>query len=94
VTSAVLAGKPLLVRSTLLPTRTNSSRPEPEHIHTQVSAAGNRVDLLDEACEYVKGLPFADAFPGIDDTRRVDAVAVDISSGKVRSVQLPVRQDR
>ncbi|GAA5955789.1 hypothetical protein JCM8115_006854 [Rhodotorula mucilaginosa] len=60
VTSAVLAGKPLLV-----------------------SAAGNRVDLLDEACEYVKGLPFADAFPGIDDTRRVDAVAVDISSGKI-----------
>lgn len=54
----------------------------------QVSAAGNRVDLLDEACEYVKGLPFADAFPGIDDAQRVDAVAVDISSGKVRSPSL------
>ncbi|KWU47634.1 hypothetical protein RHOSPDRAFT_31069 [Rhodotorula sp. JG-1b] len=48
-----------------------------------VSAACNRVDLFDEACEYVRCLPFADAFPGIDDARRVDAVAVDISTGKI-----------
>ncbi|GAA5986299.1 hypothetical protein JCM10908_003694 [Rhodotorula pacifica] len=48
-----------------------------------VSAAGNRVDLLDEACGYVKGLPFAEAFPGTEEGQRVDAVAVDASSGRI-----------
>ncbi|BGP55007.1 regulator of (H+)-ATPase in vacuolar membrane [Rhodotorula sphaerocarpa] len=50
-----------------------------------ISAAGNRINLLDEACQYQQGLPFAEAFPTAahEATQQVEAVAVDVSSGRI-----------
>lgn len=45
---------------------------------------GDRVDLLDEGCKLVQGLLLEEAFPGQAGEGKVDAVAVDVSSGRVR----------
>lgn len=45
---------------------------------------GDRVDLLDEGCKLVQGLLLEEAFPGQAGEGKVDAVAVDISTGRVR----------
>ncbi|GAA5906755.1 hypothetical protein JCM6882_003293 [Rhodosporidiobolus microsporus] len=51
-----------------------------------VAAAGARVDLLDANCSLVQGLPLEHAFPGQAEGAKVDAVAVDVSSGRIAAV--------
>ncbi|GAA5892396.1 hypothetical protein JCM5296_003587 [Sporobolomyces johnsonii] len=49
-----------------------------------VSAAADRIDLLDESCTLTQSLPFEQAFPGqSQDRNSVDAVAVDVSTGRI-----------
>ncbi|GAA6036036.1 hypothetical protein JCM8097_006576 [Rhodosporidiobolus ruineniae] len=51
-----------------------------------VAATGARVDLLDEGCNLVQGLPLEDAFPHQADDVKVEAVAVDVSSERIVAV--------
>ncbi|GAA6017280.1 hypothetical protein JCM10207_003677 [Rhodosporidiobolus poonsookiae] len=51
-----------------------------------VAAVGARVDLLDENCKLVQGLPLEHAFPGQAGDAKVDAVALDPSSGQIAAV--------
>ncbi|GAA5871377.1 hypothetical protein JCM8547_002650 [Rhodosporidiobolus lusitaniae] len=51
-----------------------------------VAAVGDRVDLLDENCNLVQGLPLQDAFPPREEGTKVEAVAVDISAGQIAAV--------
>lgn len=44
------------------------------------------MDLLDGECNLLQALPLADAFPhGLGDEMTVEAVAVDVAGGRVRS---------
>ncbi|GAA5841848.1 hypothetical protein JCM11251_005402 [Rhodosporidiobolus azoricus] len=51
-----------------------------------VAAAGARVDLLDESCSLVQSLPLEEAFPGQRDDAKVDAVAVDVTTGRIAAI--------
>ncbi|GAA5977711.1 hypothetical protein JCM11641_001385 [Rhodosporidiobolus odoratus] len=51
-----------------------------------VSAAGHRIDLIDENCNLVQSIHFKAAFSGLEDDAKVEAVAVDGSEGRVAAV--------
>ncbi|BGO90977.1 hypothetical protein NBRC10512_002265 [Rhodotorula toruloides] len=57
-----------------------------DHKPVLVAAVGDRVDLLDEGCKLVQGLLLEEAFPGQAGEGKVDAVAVDVSSGRITAV--------